>query len=93
MVLAAEPFKEGADGGELNVLVSEGERLAVGFAVVEEMALVALKHEPSDLGGVGDAALFEPVEKVGDVEIGIADRARGVVAGALPIEIRCKEWF
>lgn len=91
MVLTAEPFEEGPDGGELDVLIGESEGVAVCFAVMEEVPLIAFKHEPSDLGGLGDATLFKPQDEVGEVEIGVTNGAGGVVTGLLPIEIRSEQ--
>jgi hypothetical protein len=45
------------------MLAAEAQRIAVRFAVVEQVTLVSLQHGPRDLQRLGDAALLQPCEE------------------------------
>lgn len=65
-VLFAEPGEEGADLNKAVVLHVEGEGLAFGGAVVEEVALVAFEDFLGDGGGAVEGAVFAPREEVAE---------------------------
>lgn len=62
-VVLAEPAVEGLYGTQAGVLGADGKRVAVGFAVVEEVALVAFEVRLGEFVGTGEAALGGPVEE------------------------------
>ena len=49
-----------AQGDKQRVLRAEAQRLAVLFAVVEQIPLIAFQHGPRDLQRLVDAALLAP---------------------------------
>ena len=60
VVVADRPLEERPHRQQLRVLAAEAEWFAVGFAVVEQVALVAHQHRPGHLDRLGDPAVGEP---------------------------------
>ena len=79
VVLACEPLEPQLDRGQILRLHANAQGLAIGLAVVEQVALVALDHGPDDLGGRVNAALVYPADELADV---LASGAHGVCAVA-----------
>ena len=67
--MAREPAEVGANRGQAAVLGHEGDGTAVGFAVVEEPALVALQDRARHLPRPLDTAFREPLDQALQVEL------------------------
>ena len=84
---AGEPFEPEFDRGQILQLHANGQRRSVGFAVVEQMALVALDHGLGDLARVVYAALANPRNEFADRLAPRAGGVRAVVADQHPLQV------
>ncbi len=77
---AAEPGEEGLEGGEPLALGADGERVAVGLAVVIEVPLVAFEDRLGDLFGAAQIALLRPAQEGAETPAVAVNGFLGVVA-------------
>jgi len=79
VILPRHPTEPDAQRDQARVLGTEAQRLAVLFAVVKQVPLIAFQYWPRDLDRLGQAALLAPLEEKADVDLAIAHRVDGVV--------------
>jgi hypothetical protein len=78
VMMPRHPPEPHAQGHDAVMLTTEAERLAIRFAVVEDVALIALQNCAGDFHRLGDAALIGPVEEETDVHAATLDGVLGV---------------
>jgi len=79
VILPRHPSEPDAQRDQARVLRTEAQRLAVLFAVVEQVPLIPLQDGPRNLDRLAQAALLAPLEKKADVDLAIAHRMHGVI--------------
>ena len=87
-VLLGQPFEPGPQRGEAAELSADGERRAVGLAVVEQVALIALQDRPGDLARIGQPSLVAPGDEPPQRDAPAAHRVLGVAGDQHPFEVR-----
>ena len=93
VVLSRHPAKPHTQGHQPRVLAAEGQRLAVLFAVEEQVALIAFEHRARDLVRFSQAMLVSPLDKKADVNQAVLHRVLGVAAHPQRVQVLSHERF
>ena len=93
VILPRHPTEPHAQGHQPRVLAAECQRLAVLFAVEEQVTLIAFEHGPRDLVRLSQAVLIRPLDKEADVNQPVLHRVLGVAAHAQRVQVLPHERF
>jgi hypothetical protein len=93
VVLPRHPAKPHAQRHQARVLAAEGQRLAVLFAIEEQVALIAFEHGARDLDRFPQAVIVGPLEKEAEIGLTALDGVLGVAAHAQRAQMLVHEGF
>ena len=79
-ILPRHPTEPHAQGNKPRVLAAEGQRLAVLFAIEEEIPLIAFEHRARNLDGFLQAVLIGPFDEEAKIDAAAVDGVLGVAA-------------